>query len=74
MSISLSGAASSLATDPKRPILVTPYFYLNAGMIRQKSPQITEIKRQANKGLKGILREGRGRGPSPSLIKNSGYF
>jgi len=35
---------------------------------RQKSRHFTIIKRQANSGLEGILREGRGRGPSPSLI------
>lgn len=36
---------------------------------QQKSRHLTVIKRQANQGLEGILREGRGRGTSPSLIK-----
>ena len=36
---------------------------------RRKSGHFTRIKRQANSGLEGILREGRGRGTSPSLIK-----
>ncbi len=35
----------------------------------QKSGHFIIIKRQANLGLEGILREGRGRGTSPSLIK-----
>jgi len=41
---------------------------------RQKSRHSTKIKRQANRGLEGILREGRGRGTSPSLIKKNKYI
>ncbi len=40
----------------------------------QKSLHFTLIKRQANSGLGGILREGRGRGTSPSLIKNQASY
>mgnify|MGYP006901959350 CR=1 FL=1 len=36
---------------------------------RQKRWHFTIIKRQANSGLEGIIREGRGRGTSPSLIE-----
>jgi len=42
--------------------------------LRQKSRHSTKIKRQANLGLEGILREGRGRGTSPSLIKKNKYI
>jgi len=41
---------------------------------RQKSRHFADIKRQANRGLEGILREGRGCGTSPSLIKKINIY